>query len=87
LAIDNLSFSANAPPQPVPLNIQISGTNIFLNWSATLGHTYQLEYKDDLSAPAWTALGSPVTGTDGTLTITNDFDNLPQRYFRLRLVN
>ena len=86
LGIDNLSFSATVP-LPVPVNIQISGTNLFLNWPATEGQSYQLEYKDDLSAPTWTPLGSPVTGTSGTLTITNNFGASPQRFFRLRLVN
>jgi len=86
LGIDNLSFSASIP-LPVPVSIQISGTNIFLNWSAVPGQTYQLEYKDDLTAPTWTPMGSPVTGTDGTLTLTNDFGDSPQRFFHLRLVN
>jgi hypothetical protein len=86
LGIDNLSFSASIP-LPVPLNIQTSGTNLFLNWPAIAGQTYQLEYKDDLTAPAWTPLGDPVTGTGGTLTLTNDFGVSAQRFFRLRLVN
>jgi len=86
LGIDNLSFSANIP-LPVPVSIQISGTNIFLNWSAVPGQTYQLEYKDDLTAPTWTPMGDPVTGTGGTLIITNNFDDSPQRFFHLRLVN
>ena len=48
LGIDNLSFSASIP-LPVPMNIQISGTNLFLNWSGVAGQIYQLEYKDDLT--------------------------------------
>ena len=87
LGIDNLSFSASIP-LPVPVNIQVSGTNLFLNWSGAAGQTYQLEYKNNLTDPAWTPLGSPVTGTGGTLTITNNFDFAsPLRFFRLRLVN
>ena len=86
LGIDNLSFSASLPLS-VPVSIQISGTNIFLNWSAVPGQTYQLEYKDDLTAPTWTPMGDPVTGTGGTLTLTNDFGDSPQRFFHLRLVN
>ena len=86
LGIDNLSFSATVP-LPVPVNIQISGTNLFLNWPAVAGQTYQLEYKDDLTAPTWTPMGDPVTGTGGTLTLTNDFGDSPQRFFRLQLVN
>jgi hypothetical protein len=86
LGIDNLSFSASVP-LPVPINIQTSGTNLFLNWPTVTGQSYQLEYKNNLTDPAWTSLGSPVTGTGGTLTLTNNFGDSPQRFFRLRLVN
>ena len=86
LAIDNLSFSASIPLS-VPLNIQTSGTNLWLNWPAAAGQTYQLEYKDNLASPVWTPLGGPVTGTGASLTLTNNFGASPQRFFRLRLVN
>jgi hypothetical protein len=86
LGIDNLSFSASIP-LPVPLNLQTSGTNLFLNWPGVAGQTYQLEYKDDLTIPTWTPLGGAVTGTDGMLVLTNNFGTSAQRFFRLRLVN
>ncbi len=86
LGIDNLSFSASIS-LPVPMNIQISGTNLFLNWSGVAGQIYQLEYKTNLTDPAWTPVGSPVTGTGGALTLTNNFGVSPQRFFRLQLVN
>ena len=85
-AIDNLSFSASVPV-PVPVNLQTCGTNLILNWTGIAGQTYQLEYKDDLTSPTWTPLGSPVTGNGGTLTTTNNFGASSQRFFRLRLVN
>ncbi len=86
LGIDNLNFSASIP-QPVPLSLQISGANLMLNLPSVAGQIYQVEYKDDLTAPAWTPLGNPVTGTGGSLAITNNFGASSQRYFRLRLVN
>jgi hypothetical protein len=86
LGIDNLSFSANSP-LPAPLSIQVSGTNLFLCWPAVAGQGYQLEYKDALTAPAWTPLGDPVTGIGATLTMTNDFGASLERFFRLRLLN
>ena len=86
LGIDNLSFSASVPLS-VPLNAQVSGTSLFLNWPAVAGQTYQLEYKDDLANPTWTPMGSPVTGSGGALTLTNDSSVSPHRFFRLRLVN
>jgi len=86
LAIDNLSFSASVP-LPVPLGFQTSGANMILNWTGIAGQIYQLEYKDDLSAPNWTPVGSPVTGNGGMLSATNSFGASSQRFFRLRLVN
>jgi hypothetical protein len=86
LGIDNLSFSANVPP-PVALVIQVAGTNLVLTWPAAAGQSYQLEFTDDLAAPAWTPVGSPVAGPGGSLTLTNEFGISPERFFRLRLVN
>ena len=86
LAIDNLSFSASVP-LPVPLTVQASGTNLFLNWPGAAGQTYQLEYKNNLTDPAWTPVGNPVTGTGGALTLTNNSGVSSQRFFHLRLVN
>ena len=86
LAIDNFSFSASVP-LPVPVNIQISGTNLFLTWPAVAGQSYQLEYKNDLSATAWTPLGNPVTGAGGMLTLTNGVGVSTNCFYRLRLTN
>jgi regulation of enolase protein 1 (concanavalin A-like superfamily) len=86
LAIDDLSFSASAP-LPVPLTFQTSGANLILNWTGMAGQSYQLEYKDNLSAPTWTPLGSPLTGNGGTLSATNSVGGSIQRFFRLRLIN
>jgi hypothetical protein len=89
LGIDNLSFSANIvpPSTPIPLNIQISGTNLLLTWPTTEGQTYQLEYTDDLTDPTWTPWGNQLTGTGGTLTTTNNFSGTSQLFFRLQVVN
>jgi hypothetical protein len=87
LAIDDLRFSASVP-LPLPLSItQSSATSLRLSWPAAIGQTYQLEYKNNLTDPAWTSLGNPVTGTGASLTATNNFGASTQRFFRLRLVN
>ena len=88
LGIDNLSFSANiAPPPLIQYSVDPSGTNFLLSWLGAAGHSYQLEYKDNLTSPTWTTQGNPVMGTGGTLTISNNFGACQQRYFHLRLVN
>lgn len=87
LGIDNLSFSAGVDFPPAPLTVQVSGTNLLFTWPGESGATYQLEYKDQLDAPNWTTLGSPVPGNGATLSLTNDSGNSPQRFFRLRMTN
>jgi hypothetical protein len=82
LGIDNLSFSASGPLS-VPVSVQISGSSMLLNWPSVAGQMYQLEYKDDLAAPAWMPLAGPLAGTGATLTITNDITLATQRFFRI----
>ena len=86
LAIDNLSFSASVPI-PVPVNLQIGGTNLIFNWTGIPGQIYQVEYKTNLTDPVWIPVGSPITGNGGTLTTTNNFGASSQSFFHLRLVN
>ncbi len=86
LGIDNLTFSATVP-LPVPLSFQSTGPNLILNWPGIAGQVYQLEYTDSLNSPTWTPLGSALTGTGGTLSLTNSPAAATQRFFRLRLVN
>jgi len=83
LGIDNLSFSASVLPVPIPLDIQISGANLLLNWPTTSGLSYQVEYKDDLTGPTWIPLGSPIPGTGGSISVTNDFTLSTHRFFRI----
>jgi hypothetical protein len=83
LGIDNLNFSASVPVQPVSLDIQVSGAGILLGWPTTMGVNYQIEYKDDLAAPAWTLLGSPVPGTGGSISVTNDITLSTHRFYRI----
>ncbi|MGH7977167.1 MAG: hypothetical protein ACREC8_10970 [Limisphaerales bacterium] len=84
LGIDDLSFSASIS-LPVSMNIQVLGTNFFLSWSAPVGQTYQIEYKDNLNAPSWTPLGDPILGTGGIVTVTNSLTLSTQRFFRIVL--
>ena len=86
LGIDNLSFSATITP-PLQMSLKVSGTNLVLNWPSATNQNYQIEYKTNLTVPAWTPLGTPLIGTGGTLTCTNNVGSSPECFFRVRLVN
>jgi hypothetical protein len=87
LAIQNLSFSALAQtPAGVPLTFQTTATNLVLSWMGVAGDAYQVEYKDDLRASAWTSLGDPITGAGAVISSTNGFSLSAHRYYRLRIL-
>jgi len=58
-----------AVPQLTALSI-VSNQFIF-SFPTLSNQLYQVEYKNDMSAPTWTDLGSPLDGTGGSITITN----------------
>ena len=50
------------------------------------GKVYRIEYKDDLSAPTWTTLGSDYLATGASHSFAVDVSGIPQRFYRLRVV-
>jgi hypothetical protein len=86
LALDNLSFSASVA-LPLSLTIPAGGGKVLINWPSVQGQMYQLEYCTNLVNSTWTPSGSPVTGTGGTMTLTNNLSAAQQSFFRLQLVN
>jgi hypothetical protein len=56
-----------------------------LEFPAEAGHTYRVEYKNDLADPIWLPLGSDHFATTPTLLVT-DTSVASQRFYRVRLV-
>jgi hypothetical protein len=86
LGVDHLSFSASVA-LPLSLTIPAGSAEALINWSSDQGEMYQLEYSTNLVNSTWTPLGGPVTGTGGTMTLTNNLSAAQQSYFRLQLLN
>jgi hypothetical protein len=61
----------------------LNGNQFIVNLPTIAGQTYQLEYKDNLTAATWTLMGSSMVGTGSSIIITNDLGASPQRFFRL----
>ena len=59
-----------------------------LTWTASAGLVYRVQYKNNLSDVTWQTLGSDVTAS-GTIATKVDtgFLAIPQRYYRILLVN
>jgi hypothetical protein len=63
----------------------LNGNQFVFNMPTIAGQTYQIEYKDNLTAATWSLLGSPIVGTGNSLIITNGLSASPQRFFRLQI--
>jgi hypothetical protein len=56
-------------------------TNLAVN-ASVVGHTYQLQYRDDLTSGTWQNYGPAVPGNGGSITLTMPM-NGAQRFFRI----
>ena len=79
------SFIVTVASTPTVGAAHVSGNQFKLTFPTLSGQTYQIEFKDNLSATNWTPLGSPIIGTGVPLSVTNSISATPQRFFRLSI--
>ena len=73
-----------APPDVV---VSKNGSQVTLSFGAETGQQYQVEYNDLLRETSWQPLGAPVTAVSSSLSINDNVGALPQRFYRIRLVD
>ena len=73
-----------ALPELRLLNPTRSGASFSLEVATLVGKTYYLEYKNDLSASAWTALPG-VAGKGTTKVLTDSSATGSRRFYRVRM--
>jgi hypothetical protein len=76
-----------AVPPPVfhlPVLLQSNGVVSF-TWDTAPGHSYQVQYRDDLRTTGWLNLGDPVSATGDALSASDPATNA-QRFYRVILV-
>jgi hypothetical protein len=64
------------------MNAGVSGSGISISFPSESWHSYQLQYKNDLTDPSWSNLGSPVGGNDTLQTII-DSTSATGRFYRI----
>jgi uncharacterized repeat protein (TIGR03803 family) len=65
--------------------VTVTNGTLSLSWSTEVGGRYQLQYNSNLSSSNWTTLGSAISATGATLSVTDSLTNAPQRFYRLVL--
>jgi hypothetical protein len=71
------------PPQPVIQLLTRQGSTLLFAWATIPGQTYQVQYKTDLSQPAWNNLVGPFTATDVSSMASDLIGTDPQRFYRV----
>ena len=75
------------PPAPNVAGLVLqAGGSISFQVRVTPNRTYSVQYKDQLSAPAWTPLGNDQTASGPTLTVIDNLGSQPCRFYRLVLL-
>jgi hypothetical protein len=81
---ENANFFMLVPVVPA-ITASISGSNIILSFPTLSGLNYTVSYKNNLTDPSWTQLGSPVPGNGAVESVTDSNILLSQnhRFYRL----
>jgi len=81
---ENANYFVLVPVLPV-ITASVSGANVILSFQTVSGLTYTVSWKNDLTDPTWTPLGSPVPGNNTVQSVTdsNALLNQPHRFYQL----
>jgi len=64
-----------------------AGNSLVLNWNASAGLTYRVQFKTNLDDAVWQTLGPDITATNPIASKADFPANAPQRFYRILLVN
>ena len=80
------SFTLTALPAPTLAALSRHGESLTLTWPTVPGRRYRLESTADLTAPAWTPLGSDQAATGATLAADVNLPTGAARFYRLTVL-
>jgi hypothetical protein len=83
-AIDNSVVLFCGPFRLVQAQVSWINHAVNFTWAARPGLSYQVQFKDTLSDPAWQTLGSEITATNTTASESDwGFSGVSQRFYRV----
>ncbi len=73
------------PVRPELTGLRV-GTNFFLNWSATIGLDYQVQFKTNLLSGAWVNLGPVLPAFNSVMSLVDTVGTSGQKFYRVLTV-
>ncbi len=83
ISITNLG---SGMPDAIVARVSLEQGAVELTWNSVPGQVFQVEFKDDLGAPAWSPLGGERSATASMVTVTDPLAAGSSRFYRVRLV-
>jgi len=79
--------SSNLVVTPAVISLKLTNSQALVSFPSLVGVTYNLEYKNALTDPAWTALPGVVSGTGSSLVLTDSISFVPvnMRLYRVQV--
>jgi hypothetical protein len=82
----NVNFLMLVPTTPMPkITVTINGGNIQLSFITQTGYSYQILYKDNLTDPTWTPLGSAIPGDNSVHSPSYSIPGNGHRFYRVQV--
>ncbi len=79
-------YGLAASPIPPPLRVRHNGPNaVAIEWDATIGRLYSLQYRTNLSDGDWLNWTDAFSATSNAVSVPINSSTRPQRFFRLNL--
>jgi hypothetical protein len=82
------SFTVTVVASPtVTASLSFAPGNATISWTALPGHTYRVQYTDNLGSPSsWQTLSPDITASGSIATATDSAPNPTQRFYRILFV-
>jgi hypothetical protein len=74
-------------PSPLMTSVYLTNGNVTISWNSVTGGIYRVQHIDNLNDTNWTDLLPDVTATGLTATQTDAVSYIPQRFYRVKVLN
>jgi endoglucanase len=69
---------------PFTINASSNNTNVIISFMTQSGFSYQVQYKNNLTAASWTPIGNPVSGNNAVQSVA-DLTSGNGRFYRVQI--